>query len=124
MVAFVDQGAVTQTAITIDSFGYTSGNALVCGDRTFSISPTTYTCLTLASDVLTLQSTNPAEVISPTTITITAELTNYQTVKATQIFTIEIICKVTALSWSPALLTTHSHILKIDAAALIPFAVT
>ena len=125
MVAYVSQGAFVQTATAIDTVGQTYANALFCGARTFTISPTTYAFLTLASGVLTLQSNIPAEATAvPMTITITAGLVSYPSVVATQTFTIKIICKVTALSWSPALPTTYSHTLKIDPVKKLPFAVT
>ena len=59
MVAYVDQGTVTQTITTTDTAGQTYANAFFCGTRILAISPTTYTFLTLASGVLTLQSTDP-----------------------------------------------------------------
>ena len=60
MVAFVDQGAVTQTASAEDSASTAAGVALLCGARVFAISPTTLPYLSLSSAVLTLQSTDPA----------------------------------------------------------------
>ena len=77
MVVYVNQGAVSQTVTTIDTAGQTYANALICGARIFAISPTTFTCLTLASDVLTLQSTDPLQVTAPVTITLTAKLATY-----------------------------------------------
>ena len=124
MVAFVSQGAVVQTATAIDTAGQTYGSALFCGARTFAISPTTYAFLTLASGVLTLQSNSPSEATTaPIKITITAGLVSYPSI-ITQTFTISIICKVTDLSWFPALPTTYSHTLKIDPVKNLPFAVT
>ena len=114
MVAYVSQGAFVQTATAIDTVGQTYANALFCGARTFTISPTTYAFLTLASGVLTLQSNIPAEATpAPMTITITAGLDSYPSV-VTQTFTIAIICKVTALSWSTSLPSTYSYTLQID----------
>ena len=78
MVAYVSQGAVVQTATAIDTVGQTYANVLFCGARTFTISPTTYAFLTLASGVLTLQSNIPAEATAaPITITITAGMVSY-----------------------------------------------
>ena len=124
MVAYVSQGAVVQTATAIDTVGQTYANALFCGARTFTINPSTYSFLTLASGVLTLQSNIPSEATAaPITITITAGLVFYPPI-ATQTFTIAIICKVTALSWSPALPKTYSHTLQISPVKNLPFAVT
>ena len=78
MVAFVSQGAFVQTARAIDTAGQTYANALICGARTLTISPTTYPFLTLTSDVLKLQSNSPAEATAtPITITIKAGLESY-----------------------------------------------
>ena len=60
MVAYVNQGAVTQTVTTIDTAGQTYSNSLICGARIFTISPATLPYLSLSSGVLTLQSTDPA----------------------------------------------------------------
>ena len=83
------------------SYGNLDGFTL-CGSRSYTISPTSYTYLSLAGDVLSLESTNTAEkTISPITITISAQLASYPTIPAVQqTFTIEILdhCDSTTLS--------------------------
>ena len=84
MRAYVNLVADTQTVIATDSasltYGTTDGVSL-CGPRTYSISPTTYSFLTLFGDTLTLQSTDPLEAtVIPITIKIEAKLDNYPAV--------------------------------------------
>ena len=85
---------------------YGSGDGVTfCGARSYTISPTTYSFLSLTGDVLSLASTNPAEkTTSPITITISAQLVSYPTIAVQQMFTIEIVdhCDSTTLnSFSP-----------------------
>ena len=81
MVAYVNQGAVTQTVLATDTASATYGNndgMTLCGTRLYTILPTTHSFLTLSGDVLTLQSTDPSEATtSPIIITIEAVLDDY-----------------------------------------------
>ena len=67
-----------------DSASTTYGNSdgfTLCGTRTYTISPATYSFLTISGDVLTLVSADPAETTSvPLTITIEATLDTYPAV--------------------------------------------
>ena len=109
MLAYINLAAVTQTVIAKDtastSYGTMDGVTL-CGPRSYSISPTTHSFLTLSGDVLTLESTDPAEATaSPLTITISANLDSYPDIPAVvQTFDIEILnrCDTTTLSFNPA----------------------
>jgi hypothetical protein len=61
----------------------------LCGARTFTISPTTYSFLSLSDNVLTLYSTVPSEASAPITVTVTAVLDDYPLITpATALFTI------------------------------------
>ena len=86
MVAYVNQGAVTQTVLATDTASATYGNndgVTLCGTRSYTISPPTHSFLTLSGDVLTLQSTDSAEATSsPITITISAVLDDYPAIPA------------------------------------------
>ena len=110
MLAYVNQGAVIQTVLAKDTASTTYGNndgVTLCGTRSYSISPTTHSFLTLSGDTLTLQSVDPAEATtSPITITISATLDSYTSIPAAvQTFYIEIMdhCDTTTLSFDPAL---------------------
>ena len=57
MQALVSQGPIIQTVTAIDSASliYGAGDGVsFCGGRSYTISPTSYTFLSLASDTLTL----------------------------------------------------------------------
>ena len=108
MQAIVGQGAVTQTTLATDTESLTNGNmdgVTLCGPRSYSISPTSYSFLDLTTDTLTLQSVDPAEATSsPIIITVSATLDNYPLITASsQTFTIEIIdlCATTSLDFNP-----------------------
>ena len=96
MTAYVYKAAATQTVLASDttstSYGTMDGVSF-CGTRSYSISPTTYSFLSLSSDKLTLQSTNPADATTnPIIITISATLDNYSAIPASvESFEIEII---------------------------------
>ena len=64
-----------------------------CGFRSYSISPTTHSFLTLSGDVLTLQSNDRLEATtSPITITISAKLDDYPDIPAAvDTFSIELL---------------------------------
>ena len=86
MLANVNHGAETQTVIATDtastSYGTLDGVSF-CGPRSYSIAPSGYTFLSISGDVLTLQSTDPAEATtSPITITISAKLDDYPDIPA------------------------------------------
>ena len=74
--------------------------------KLFKTTTTTHSFLTLSSDILTLQSTDPAEATSsPITITISVKLDNYPDIPAAvQTFQIEIVdhCDTTTLSFDHA----------------------
>ena len=117
MLAYVNQAADTQTVLATDTASYTYGNAdgfTLCGPRTYSIAPSSYTFLSITGDVLTLQSTDPAEATaSPITITISAELDSYPSVSAAvQTFTIEILdhCDTTTLSFDSAVSDMFAYV--------------
>ena len=78
MLAYVNMAAETQTVLATDTASTSYGNGdgfTLCGPRTYSISPGTYSFLTLSGDVLTLASTDPTEAThSPISITISASL--------------------------------------------------
>ena len=108
MLAYVNLAADTQTVLAKDTASGSYGNLdgfTLCGSRSYSISPTSYSFLSLAGDVLSLVSTNPAEkTTSPITITISAQLDSYPTIPAVQqTFTIQILdhCDSTTLSFTP-----------------------
>ena len=85
MIAYMDQGASSQTLLAVDTESQANGGDGVtfCGARSYAINPSTYSPLTLTSDTLTLVSTNMAEVtVAPITITVTATLDNYPLVTA------------------------------------------
>ena len=64
------------------NYGNNDGVTL-CGTRSYSISPTTHSFLTLSGDTLTLQSADPAEATtSPITITISATLDEHPGIPA------------------------------------------
>ena len=53
----------------------------LCGPRTYTIAPATYSFLDLIGDTLILQSTNPSDAtVIPITINIEAKLVNYPAV--------------------------------------------
>ena len=96
MLAYVNQGTETQTVLAKDSASTTYGTMdgfSLCGPRSYSISPTTHSFLSLLGDTLTLQSTDPSEATaSPITITIESNLDDYPAVPAAvETFVIEII---------------------------------
>ena len=105
MITYVNLGAETQVVLAKDtsstSYGNNDGQTL-CGPRTYSISPTTHSFLSLAGDTITLVSTDPSEhTASPITITISVTLDSYPMVSAaTQTFTIQVIdrCLSTSLN--------------------------
>ena len=78
MLAYVNLGADTQTVLATDTASATYGNLdgfTLCGARTYTISPSTYSFLTISGDELTLVSTDPAEATaSPISISISATL--------------------------------------------------
>ena len=93
MQALVDQGPIQHIVIASDSVSLTDGVAACCGPISYSISPSSYSVLSLLSNTLTLFSNDPAEVISPQIITISAKLDNYLGITAaSQTFTVEILC--------------------------------
>lgn len=67
-------------------------------------------------DTLTLQSNDPAdETASPITITLSVTLADYSSVSAaTNSFTVQIICQVTAISWYTVLPASYEHTLIVD----------
>ena len=78
MQALVSQGPAVQIVTATDSASVTFGGVpALCGPISYTISPTSYITLSLASDTLTLFSNDPAEVMGPQTITISALLDNY-----------------------------------------------
>ena len=98
-----------------------------CGPRSYSITPSTYSFLSLSGDgTLTLVSTDPSEeTITPVITTIEATLDDYPAIaRASQSFRIRIICQLISLSWSTSLPSTYTHVLLVDSVpAQIPFAV-
>ena len=86
MLAYVDLSADSQTVLATDSASLTYGTmdgVSLCGTRSYSISPTTHSFLTLSGDTLTLQSTDPSEItFVPITITISATLDSYPAIIA------------------------------------------
>ena len=115
------------TAIDSASLTYGAGDGVsFCGGRSYTISPTSYTFMSLASDTLNLQSNDPTHAVGPITITVSATLDNYPSIlPATQLFTIEVICEVMTLSWTTAPPTTYVHNLLVDIIPVsIPFQVT
>ena len=108
MQATISQGVVTQSVRAIDTASIGYGNmdgVTLCGPRSYTISPTSYSFLDLTTDTLTLQSVDPAEATSsPIIITVSATLDNYPLISASsQTFTIEIIdlCATTSLDFNP-----------------------
>ena len=88
-------GSILQTAVAKDTASTTYGamdGTTLCGPRSYSISPASYSFFSLSTDTLNLQSTDPTEVmVSPLMITITATLDNYPLITAaTSSFTIQI----------------------------------
>ena len=85
-----------------------------CGTRSYTITPTTYSFLTISGDVLTLVSTNPAEVTAgPVSIAISATLDNYPSIAAaSQPFTIEIQdhCLTTTLNFDPVVTNMLAYV--------------
>ena len=107
MLAYVEQGADTQTVHALDSVCMAYGNGdgfTYCGPRTYSIiSPENYPYLGIISDQLILNSENPADATGPQSVTISVSLVNYPSDKITlafQTFTIEIICQVQSVDWT------------------------
>ena len=93
MIAYVNLGAQTQVVLAKDTSSTTYGNndgQTLCGPRSYSISPTTHSFLSLVGDTLTLVSIDPSEhTSSPIVITMRVTLDNYSMVSAdTQAFTI------------------------------------
>ena len=84
MFALVDGAATTQTVSATDTASTDYGNKdgfTLCGSRSYTISPSTYSFLSSVGDVLTLVSTDPAEAtVTPLSITISASLDNYPAV--------------------------------------------
>ena len=78
MIATINQGATTQVVKATDSVSFESGgNGLtICGPRSYSISPSTNTFLSLiGDDILQLESKDLNDfTASPLSITITAAL--------------------------------------------------
>ena len=100
MLAYVNSAADTQLVLASVTASWTNGDGdgfTFCGPRSYSIAPTTYSFLTLTDNVLTLQSTDPAEATtSPITITIRATLDYYPGIPAAvQTFDIQLSVKST-----------------------------
>ena len=122
MLAYVNLGSDTQTVLSTDTASATNGNldgVTLCGPRTYTITPATYSFLDLSGDTLTLQSTDTSETsATPITITISATLDNYAAITAvSQTFTIQILdhCDATTLSFSPAVTSMLAYVnLNVD----------
>ena len=102
--------------IAVDSASTTYGlmdGTTLCGPRTYSIGPTSYSFFSLSVDILTLISTDPIEATSPLSITITATLDNYPLVSvATSTFTVELVdyCTSTTLNFDTAVINMQAFI--------------
>ncbi len=90
MLAYVDQATNTQTVVAKDTAGTISGNAVLCGPRTFTISTGISLSFFSVSQEgpldptkakLSLGTTNPEHAtVSPIMVTITATLDSYPSV--------------------------------------------
>ena len=109
----VSQTPDTQTLAFTDTISTGHADPTYCGALVYTLSPV-YPFLTIAGNVMTLSTNNPAESGIYTPVTLEVKFQNYPTVTLLKTFTADIICSVKSISWAATMPTAVSVQVGID----------
>ena len=100
MTFVIGTTASTQDATFDDSISTAHSNPVYCGAKVLSLSPT-FAFATISGSNIVVDTTDPADVGGPYSVTLTVTLADYPSVTAlTKTFTVTITCAVQTLTFA------------------------
>ena len=95
-----------------NSVAVAQSNLSFCGPYTITWSPALPSFMTFADPIITLTSSNPADVATypnPITMTVTYKLTNYSSITSvSKTFTVQVVCKVQTMVFATSPLASKT----------------